>query len=721
MGKSISRAFFSLFLVISITFIINPSVALGVGGATKAKQDAWINQAAGNSYHSDGRSDYQCVGVSNAYEDALFGTHRWPVSQGFDWASDILERANAEYFDIIYNNPDPNLIPQYGDIAVWNGYWTSDGWSGGHVAVVVSATPTSLVVLEQNYAGPWVPCALRSFGASKYNNIRGWLRPKLDADIIQPPAPPPSLSSTKSVFTPWENVVLNWTASPRATSYKLWVAKGSVQIIGGADYTGTSADLGRYSAGSYSAQVVAYNSAGQAQSNYISFDVVDPVTRPTLVKPDHVGRVARGPMQFSWAAVSGSDGYAIELCSENPGNTNDTEPSPSRIGAAVLSGGASTRFQGDASGLTVGATYWWRVIAVRKGKFLGAFSAPRAFVVASNSTTRPILNNPHHGQPVTNGPFDFTWTFSPPEANSPVAAYEIEICSERPENPNGRTPSKYRIAAANVTGGHSVVYHGNTKGLVPGRHYWWRVIGIADNNQLLGEFSDAHYFTAIKAPLVRPALSTPVALSRAARGPMKFTWAQVDGADGYAIELCSANPGNTDSVNPSNSRIGAAMLSGGSTTTFQGDASGLNPGATYWWRVIAVKNGKFLGAFSSPKAFIVVSNSTTRPLLNDPHHGQSVTNGPFDFTWTFTPPAANNSVAAYGIEICSERPENPNGRTPSKHRIAAATVTGGRSAVYHGNTKGLIRGKHYWWRVIGIADNNQVLGEFSDAHYFTAR
>lgn len=87
-------------------------------------------------------------------------------------------------------------------------------------------------------------------------------------------------------------------------------------------------------------------------------------------------------------------------------------------------------------------------------------------------------------------------------------------------------------------------------------------------------------------------------------GPLLFDWADLYGATGYAIELCSQNPTDNPNGNTASVYRLAAAVCPGSASQFPGDTTGLPPG-TYWWRIIAIKDGQLYGGFSDAKKFNV--------------------------------------------------------------------------------------------------------------------
>lgn len=176
---------------------------------------------------------------------------------------------------------------------------------------------------------------------------------------------------------------------------------------------------------------------------------------------------------FSWAAVPGATKYGVELLTNPPENPNEAYPSKYRLAAGVT---MDTSWPGSTIGLN-GGRYYVRNIAANGNGLLGGFSDAKSFDVV-----RPNLN-------------EVTWNglTSPYFSWSPIAGatcYGLEILSAPPENPNGTTPSRYRIGATGLKGTST---QGDTNGL-PAGWYWWRVIAGDANGHVVGTFSNAGVF-----------------------------------------------------------------------------------------------------------------------------------------------------------------------------------------------------------------------------------
>ena len=143
---------------------------------TNALQDAWFNTAVGRATDPDGVAGYQCVDVPKDYFETLTGLswkEGWP---GAGNAKDMLNTANPNYWDVVWNSQDPNLLPDYGDIVVYAG---NDVNPYGHIGVNKSANIYGTRLVDQD---GFLQRAMLEDELT-WNNygtgpVLGWLKPK---------------------------------------------------------------------------------------------------------------------------------------------------------------------------------------------------------------------------------------------------------------------------------------------------------------------------------------------------------------------------------------------------------------------------------------------------------------------------------------------------------------------------------------------------------------
>lgn len=127
----------------------------------------WINNANGKWHDFDGAYGAQCVDLAQFYSQWLGGHRFWGN------AVNIYDQPGS-FYQQISNSPDPNNVPQLGDIVIWN------IGSYGHVAICMNADASGLTTLDQNWytandLGSNAVVVRHDWTSRK---VKGWLRPK---------------------------------------------------------------------------------------------------------------------------------------------------------------------------------------------------------------------------------------------------------------------------------------------------------------------------------------------------------------------------------------------------------------------------------------------------------------------------------------------------------------------------------------------------------------
>lgn len=374
-----------------------------------------------------------------------------------------------------------------------------------------------------------------------------------------------------------------------------------------------------------------------------------------------------------WNAVPGAARYGVEFTDAPPENPNGTTASIHRVDAVLTS---NTFHRWNVINRPAG-TYWWRVIPFDgAGQPVTGFSDTQTIDVPEVALVGRINGRTLYGSNAL-----FRW--------DPVwgaTGYGVEVSNQNPENPNGKQASTSRIWAGSTTG-NAIGY--NLDGLQAGT-YWYRVIAWNHHGWLAG-FSDADSFTLTKVNVTNRINGAVVNTQFPA-----FQWDTVVGATSYGIELLAGPPENPNTRQASRNRLSAGLTSG---TVWNGDIRGLAYG-TYYYRVLAVGAGGYVASFSDADSFTI-----PKPLLNpmtwtDVNHPR--------FSWGALP-----TVTGYGIELLTAPPENPNGASSSRYRLAAGPTA---NTYWNGDATGLPGGTYYYrilaWNQYGL------FGVFSDAASF---
>jgi len=217
--------------------------------------------------------------------------------------------------------------------------------------------------------------------------------------------------------------------------------------------------------------------------------------KPIIV--DHVSddSVSRNPLLL-WTPIDGAIYYELEFLNELPENPNGTQLSQYSVWSTreIYKNG----YIADLSWAKPGALFW-RVRALdNRGLPLGVYSDARQVVVGNSKTDtlRPFLT-------VTFNLNGMATPLFPVYAWIPVPGavrYEVEVCSQSPENPNGIKPSKSRIWCGEGTG---YDLYDNTPRNKSGTYYW-RVRGLDKDGNPVGVYSNAGKY---EVDMTKPAYS----------------------------------------------------------------------------------------------------------------------------------------------------------------------------------------------------------------------
>ena len=207
---------------------------------------------------------------------------------------------------------------------------------------------------------------------------------------------------------------------------------------------------------------------------------------PTTLFPQH-SPAPTIPLLL-WKPVPGAVYYEIEFLSKPPENPNGIQPSLYQVYSSreVFTNGYSM----DLSNYPVNHIYW-RVRALDyHGEPIGVYSdaTPLFIDYTLSQLLKPVSNT---GYVAANIPMPlypvYSWI--------PIAKavnYEVELSTNPPENPNGITPSKYRIRHKVIQGGTDCY---DEEALSTPGTYYWRVRGLDEVGRPIGVYSDAEQFT----------------------------------------------------------------------------------------------------------------------------------------------------------------------------------------------------------------------------------
>ena len=192
---------------------------------------------------------------------------------------------------------------------------------------------------------------------------------------------------------------------------------------------------------------------------------------------------------LTWTPVSGAVYYEFELLDQPPENPNDTLPSQHQVFLTreVFTNGYNLLLDSQLPETSL----YWRVRGLDKqGNPLGVFSnAERLYWnPEQNPPVRPLINAIYN----QSGTADLLYPVYSWIPVTGAVSYEVELCSQLPENPHDIYPSQFRLAVLEVTG--LTDCYDETPRSQPGTYYW-RVRGLDPQGRPIGVYSDACSFT----------------------------------------------------------------------------------------------------------------------------------------------------------------------------------------------------------------------------------
>ncbi|MCL2068176.1 MAG: fibronectin type III domain-containing protein [Treponema sp.] len=347
------------------------------------------------------------------------------------------------------------------------------------------------------------------------------------------PAAPTGLTATAVSAT---QINLSWNSVTGANGYRVERSTDNSNWteIAPSHAATTYQDTGLTAGTTYWYRVRAYNAAGN--SGYSNVESATTQTGLPEIPAAPAGltatAVSASQINLGWNSVTGAQGYRVERSTDN---SSWTQIAPSHT---------TTTYQD--TGLSAGATYWYRVRAYNTAGNSG-YSNVESATTQTGLPEIPVAPAGLTATAVSASQINLGWS-----SVTGADGYRVERSADN-SNWTEIAPS------------HTATTYQDT-GLSAGTTYWYRV-------RAYNAAGDSGYSTTVSAITV-PAAPTGLAATVASTTQINLSWNGVTGAQGYQVERATASGGPWTTLAANNT-----------TTTYS--STGLSAGTTYWYRVRA--------------------------------------------------------------------------------------------------------------------------------------
>jgi len=452
----------------------------------------------------------------------------------------------------------------------------------------------------------------------------------LAAPVLQSPADEATCTSTSGS--------LSWQEVDDAAGYEVQIGpscgSGSIYAVTSPPY-----DYSGLSAGTiYFWRVRTQNTCDEygAYSDCFSFTTgPDELAAPNLEAPADQATCQETSGTLDWTDVAGASGFRIQL-GTSCGSGTETDVTSS---------------QHAFSGLTAGATYYWRVKSKDVCDNYGDYSACFSFTTDPGAVGTPTLTSPTDADTCQALAGTLDW-----EDVEGASGYVVRLGT------TCGTGTEVTVSASEY----------DYSGLSEATTYAWQVkaqSACGDD----GAYSDCFSFTTVLGSLAPPDLLSPNDADTCQALAGTLDWADVAGAAAYIIQLGTTCGSGAEQI----------------VTSSQLSYEGLQAGTTYHWRVRSRNACAIEGVYSECFTFTTAPDAPSAPTLTSPADDAVCQTISGTLNW-----ADVADAVGYTVQLgtsCGEGDEYVV--TGSSHPYA-----------------GLLAGTTYYWRV----KSRNTCGEYGD-------
>ncbi|MCP4703637.1 MAG: T9SS type A sorting domain-containing protein [candidate division Zixibacteria bacterium] len=384
---------------------------------------------------------------------------------------------------------------------------------------------------------------------------------------------------------------------------------------------------------------------------------------PRLLSPSDGATNQLQPLLLDWIAIASpkimNSGHQIYV----DNNSNFSSP---EINTTTRNSSYS------ASGLSHNTKYYWKVRYYFEPVFPPGPTVYYNWSVTSNFTTGcdpasiPVLSSPANGSTDMAQPISLTWVVVTNADN-----YNIQISKN-----SGFSPTIVSALTAST--------NYEASGLEAGTTYYWRV---GAHECAWGSYSPYRSFTTACPLPAPPGLTSPSDGATGLGMPFLLDWNDVANADMYRV------------VVDNNDNFSSPEIDESPSSSEYNVSSGLEPGVTYYWRIMAHSDCGY-SVWSASRSLTTECSIPAVPSLELPPNGVTDLSSPIVLDW-----ADVSGATKYHIQI----DDSPG--------FGSLIVSADNIPVSSSTVNGLDDATQYYWRI--RAGNLCGWSDWSDIRNFT--
>jgi hypothetical protein len=396
-------------------------------------------------------------------------------------------------------------------------------------------------------------------------------------NVIGVPVAPALSSPADHATCQATDITFSWSTAAYATSYNFQLDDNAdfSSPVANVDQAATSRSYEGLSPGTkYYWRIRSYNPAGYGSYSETRSFTNSPGAPgiPSLSSPSNSAGCQSTSLKLNWQDASNASSYALQL-----DNNSD-------FGSPLINESGIDISEYNVTGLSAGGTYYWKVSS-SSGCKSSTWSSVYSFKVAETPSV-PSLTSPSGAASCQPTSLTLSWN-----SVSGAASYDIVVDN----NPELGSP----LVNQNVlTASYAV------SGLSEGTTYYWAV-RAKNSCGVYSAWCEPRPFTTLVPAATVPSPASPTHLANCQPLSLSLSWNEVAHASGYSLQV------------DNNDDFGSLVVNQTGIASTAYTVSGLNPGTTYFWRVLSTSACGGSSSWSGVRSFTTASNPAV-PALAGP-------------------------------------------------------------------------------------------------------